>query len=148
MADRVGIVAVAQTKYAAARRDVNQVELANEAVKQVLDETGLKFTEDGTGIDTSVVATDNFWDARTLSDVPYGDILASHMRDATKVAQDGAQAVLYGAATILSRHDDIIILLGICKESQPLSRNILTSWRPPVPAPSSPLPSSAPGQSR
>jgi acetyl-CoA C-acetyltransferase len=127
MTERVGIVAVAQTKYTASRRDVNQVELAHEAVKQVLEETGLKFTEDGTGIDTSVVATDDFWDARTLSDVPYGDILASHMRDATKVAQDGAQAVLYAAATILSRHDDIIILLGICKESQSLSRNILTN---------------------
>ena len=88
MAERVGIVAVAQTKYAAARRDVNQVELANEAVKQVLDETGLKFTEDGTGIDTSVVATDDFWDARTLSDVPYGDILASLLfQDSKKLTQ-------------------------------------------------------------
>lgn len=127
MAERVGIVAVAQTKYSEARRDVRLEELGYEAVKQVLEETGLKWTEDGTGIDAAVVATDDFWDARTLSDTPYGDILGAHMRDNEKVSQDGAQAVLYGAAKVLSKHADIVCVLGVCKESQPLSRNILTS---------------------
>ena len=127
MAERVGIVAVAQTKYSEARRDVRLEELGHEAVKQVLEQTGLKWTEDGHGIDSAVVATDDFWDARTLSDTPYGDILAAHMRDNEKVSQDGAQAVLYGAAKVLSKHADIVCVLGVCKESQPLSRNILTS---------------------
>ena len=126
MAERVGIVAVAQTKYAEARRDVRQYELGYSVVKQVMDETGLKW-EEGTGIDHAVSVSDDFWDARTISDVPYGDILGAHGRDVIKVAQDGAQAVLYSMATIQSMHDDITLILGICKESQPLSRNILTS---------------------
>ena len=59
MAERVGIVAVAQTKYSEARRDVKQEELGYEAVKQVRDETGLKFTNDGTGIDASILVIIN-----------------------------------------------------------------------------------------
>ncbi len=127
MAERVGIVAVAQTKYSEARRDARQVELGLEVVKQVLEETGLKWTEDGTGIDSSVIVSDDFWDARTISDDPYNDIVGGHHRDSTKVAQDGAIGVLYGAAKVLTKHDDIVCILGVCKESQPQSRNILTS---------------------
>jgi hypothetical protein len=39
MAQRAGIVAVAQTKYHPNRVDVNEAELAYEAVKQVLEAT-------------------------------------------------------------------------------------------------------------
>jgi acetyl-CoA C-acetyltransferase len=127
MTERVGIVAVAQTKYAEVRRDVRKTELLMEAVKPVLEETGLKWTEDGTGIDSSVVATDDFWDTQTISDEIYGSVIGSYDRDHTKVAQDGAQAVWYSAATILSGHDDIMLVGAICKESKHRSRNVLTS---------------------
>ena len=125
MAARIGIVAVAQTKYSGTRRDVRQLGLANEAVEQVLAETGLKFAEDGTGIDCTCLVCDDFWDAQTLSDTTYHGIVAS--KDVIRVAQDGAQAVIYGAATLMSRHDDTMLLLAVCKESQILSRSILTS---------------------
>jgi len=45
MADRVGIVAVAQTKYHPDRCDVNEEELAWEAIKRVLQETGLSLRD-------------------------------------------------------------------------------------------------------
>ena len=127
MSKRVGIVAVAQTRYSACRNDVRQEELMYEVVKQVMGQTGLKFTEDGTGIDSSVVVSDDFWEARTISDVPLGDAVGGHGRDVIKVAQDGSMGVLYTAATVMSGHDDIVLLAGSCKESQILSRNQLTS---------------------
>jgi len=110
MPERVGIVAVAQTKYAGSRRDVRVEELANEAVRTVLGETGLAWTEDGKGIDCSCVVCDEFWEGQTLAEIKLQDIAGGYFRDSTKVAQDGAQAVLYGMATILSGHADTILL--------------------------------------
>ncbi|MBN1375475.1 MAG: thiolase family protein, partial [Dehalococcoidia bacterium] len=106
---------------------VRQEELAHEVVKQVMDQTGLEFSEDGRGIDSSVAVSDDFWEARTISDVPLGDALGGHGRDTLKVAQDGSMGVLYSAATVLSGHDDIVLLAGGVKESQILSRNLLTN---------------------
>ena len=63
MAQRVGIVAVAQTKYEESKPGLRMDELAYQPVKEVLEQTGLKYAEDGTGIDFSVCATDDFWDA-------------------------------------------------------------------------------------
>ena len=127
MAERVGIVAVAQTKYAEARRDVRQLGLANEVIKQVTEESGLKWADDGTGIDASICACDDFWEARTISLCPYGNVLGAHMRDYTRLINDGAVAVFYGVSKILSGSADVVCLLSICKESQPLSRNIVTN---------------------
>lgn len=127
MAERVGIVAVAQTKYSEARRDVRLEQLANEAIKQVLEETGLKWTEDGTGIDNSVIVSDDGWDTRTISDEHYGVVTGSYDRSHDHVTHDGAQAVWYSVASILSHYDDIQLVAACCKESQHRSRNILTS---------------------
>lgn len=127
MSKRVGIVAVAQTRYSACRNDVRQEELVHEVVKQVMEQTGLQFSEDGTGIDSSVVVSDDFWEARTISDVPLGDAVGGHGRDTLKVAEDGSLGVLYSAATVLSGHDDIVLLAGGAKESQILSRNLITN---------------------
>jgi acetyl-CoA C-acetyltransferase len=128
MASTVGIVAVAQTQYAAKRREVRTEELANEVVKKVMEETGLKWSEDGTGIDCSCVVSDEFWEGQTLAEIKLQDIAGGYFRDSIKVAQDGSQAVMYGAATVLSGHMDTILLLSVCKESQVLSRNRLTNY--------------------
>lgn len=127
MAQRVGIVAVAQTKYAGSRNDLSPKELANEPVSKVLAETGLGWAEDGTGIDRSVIVCDDFWDGQTLAEVKYGDVVGAHMRDSTRVSQDGAQAVWYAASAILSGHVDIVLVLAACKESLVKSRNMITN---------------------
>ena len=43
-----------------------------------------------------------------------------------KVAQEGIQALYYGLAAIQSGHDDVVLVLGHCKESQGQSRNMVT----------------------
>lgn len=56
MAERVGIVAVGQTKHSPNRADVNEGELAYEAIKQVLEETGLSLSD----IDSAVTSSQDF----------------------------------------------------------------------------------------
>jgi len=118
MAERVGIVAVAQTKYHPNRADANEGELVYEAIKQVLQETGLTFAQDGTGIDASVTCSQDFWDGRTISSCNVMSYVGSHHSDEDKVAEDSLNAVYTAAARILSGHQDIVLVASHCKESQ------------------------------
>jgi acetyl-CoA C-acetyltransferase len=129
MADKVGIVACSRIKFAAERKDVSIIELAAEAVEQVCEETGLKFgKKHGEGIDSATLVSDDIIDGKTLSDTQYGDILGGFHQDNVKVPQDGIQAVNYSAATIMGGHDDVILILGIVKESAHKSRFAHTNY--------------------
>lgn len=126
MSTRVGIVAWAQTTYEEKPHQRVQ-EMLHEVVKKVREQTGLKFSEDGTGIDNAITASDDIWDARTISDAAIGDVVGAHHRSEEKVGQDGAQAVFYACAGILSGHYDITLVVAHCKESHPASRNLVTN---------------------
>ncbi|HQP30982.1 MAG TPA: thiolase family protein [Deltaproteobacteria bacterium] len=128
MAQKVGIVAVAQSKYSGARTDVSQKELAHETVSEVLEAGGLTLDSKTPPIDQSVIVCDEFWEAQTLSEVKYGDVTGAHMRDGTRCTQDGATAVHYATNAILSGHLEVILIMAICKESRIRSRNIITNY--------------------
>lgn len=114
MAGRVGIVAVGQTKYHPNRADVNEEELAYEAVKQVLEETGLTLSN----IDSAVTCSQDFWDGRTISNMNIQHVVGAHLSDEDKVAEDGVNAVYTAMARILSGHHHIVLVLSHTKESQ------------------------------
>lgn len=118
MAERVAIVAVAQTKYHPNRADVNEGELVYEAVEKVLQETGLKFVEDGTGIDSTVTCSQDHWDGRTISNLNAAPFVGAHLRTEDKVAEDSINAVYCAFAQILSGHHDTVLVVSHCKESQ------------------------------
>lgn len=118
MAERVGIVAVGQTKYHANRADVNEGELAHEAIRQVLQETGLTFAQDGSGIDAAITCSQDFWDGRTISQLNVMSFVGAHHSDEDKVAEDGINAVYCALARIMSGHQDIVLVVAHCKESQ------------------------------
>jgi len=122
---KVGICAVAQTAWV--RRNTTQrvQGMAWEVVQALLEQTSLDFSEQG-GIDTVVSVSDDLYDARTISDNAMTDVLGAHYRCEEKVAQDGAQAVYYATAAILSGHTDVVMVVGHCKESQAESRNQIT----------------------
>jgi acetyl-CoA C-acetyltransferase len=102
-----------------------------EVVKQVREETGLGFNKPGQEkpghIDNAVTCSDDFMDARTISDACIGDLVGAHYGSEEKVAQDGLQALVYAAACVLSGHSEITIVAGHCKESQSASRNRISS---------------------
>ena len=116
MAERVGIVAVAQTKYHPNRADAYEGELVYEAIRQVLQETGLGYGQGG--IDSSLTCSEDFWDGRTISSMNVIDFDGEHLADGNKVSEDSINAVYCGMARILSGHHEIILLATHCKESQ------------------------------
>ena len=118
MAERVAIVAVAQTKYHPNRADADEGELAFEAIKLVLQETGLTFADDGTGIDSSVTCSQDFWDGKTISSTNVMSYVGAHLSTEDKVAEDSINAVYCALAQILSAHHDIVLVVSHCKESQ------------------------------
>ncbi len=117
MAERIGIVAIAKKKYEESRPDVDIGELAFEPIEQVLDETGLRFVEDGTGIDAAVTCSQDHDDGKTISGMLVCDVAGGHLRQDEKVANDGTAAVCYGMMQILSGHFDTILVIANTKES-------------------------------
>ncbi len=115
MSDRVAIVGLAQTKFEEQKPAQGFSELAYEVVEKVLAQTGLTIEED---IDSTVTASQDFWDGRTISDIPIGDVAGGHLRPEEKVAMDSAQAVYYATIQILSGHYDVVLVVSHCKESQ------------------------------
>jgi len=122
---RAAICAVAQTKFERDKWRQRVQGMAWEVVKEVVSATGLDFSDDG--IEVVITASDDVFDARTISDNAMTDVVGAHFKSEEKVASEGAQAVYYGAATILSGHHDVVLLVGHCKESQAASRNMVTN---------------------
>jgi len=114
MTERVGIVSVAQTKYHPNREDVNEEELAYEAVKQVLEETGLSLND----IDSAVTCSQDFWDGRTISSMNIQRVVGAHLSHEDNVSEDAINSVYAAMAQILSGHQDIILIEAHTKESQ------------------------------
>jgi len=118
MSRKVGIVAVAQTKYEESKPALHLQDVAYEAVKKVLAKSGLKFTEDGTGIDATVSCSQDHWDGWTISSKNITDVAGGHLRPEEKVAADGAYALYYACLNILGGHHDCVLVIAHTKESQ------------------------------
>lgn len=118
MADKVGIVAFAQTRFQPANDELEIAELVYDVVEAVLSQSGLDFDEDGAGIDATVSCSQDHWDGRTISSQPVCDVAGGHLRPEEKVAGDGAFAAYYAALQILSGHHQRVLVVAHCKESQ------------------------------
>jgi acetyl-CoA C-acetyltransferase len=55
------------------------------------------------------------------------DVVGAHYRGEEKIAQDGLNGLGYAMAAIMSGHDDLVLLMGHCKESQSESRHMCTN---------------------
>jgi acetyl-CoA C-acetyltransferase len=89
-------------------------------------QTAFTFDED-TGVKSIVSCSDDIFDARTISNNGVTDVLGAHYRGEEKVAQEGLNAIGYAMSVILSGHDDVVLVMGHCKESQAESRNMNTN---------------------
>lgn len=125
MKQRVAIVAMAQTRFEPKKGGERVQEMVWEVVQEVREAVGLGFGKPG-HIDNTVTCSDDYYDARTISDAPLGDVTGAHFSGEEKVDQDGLQGLLYAAACVLSGHSQITLLAGHCKESQAASRNMIT----------------------
>jgi acetyl-CoA C-acetyltransferase len=126
MTKRVAICAVAQLPFSSNMWEKRMQALCFDVVEPIMRETGVDFSEER-GIRNVVTCSDDVFDARTISDNGIQDAVGAHYRGEEKVAQDGINAVAYAMACILSGHDEVVLVVGHCKESQPESRNMCTN---------------------
>jgi len=123
---RVAICAVAQTPFESNMWHKRFQEMAFDVVEPILKQTGVIFGGDK-GIENVVTVSDDVFDARTISDNGLTDAVGAHFLSEEKISMDGINAIAYGMACILSGHDELVLIVGHCKESQPQSRNMCTN---------------------
>jgi len=129
MAKKVGICAVAQTTFERNKKDIRFQGMALdvlEALREQVDVTFARHVKGAAGVNMTISVSDDIFDARTISDNGMTDVCGAHFGCEEKVAQEGIQALYYGLAAIQSGHNDMVFLLGHCKESQAQSRNMVT----------------------
>jgi acetyl-CoA C-acetyltransferase len=114
MLDRVGIVAAAQTKYEATKLHKHLSQLVLEVSDKVAVEAGVSLVKD---VDAVVSNSQDHWDGRTISSLHIPEVTGAHLKDESKVADDGAYAVMYGAMKILSGHHKLVLVVSHCCES-------------------------------
>lgn len=114
MAGRAGIVAAAVTKFEAAKPYQHLMDLVLEVTDKAVAAAGISLKDD---VEAVVSCSQDHWDGRTISSMPIPDIVCSHLKDESKVAGDGAYAVLYGAMHILSGDNNLILVVSHCEES-------------------------------
>ena len=102
MAGRVGIVAVAQTKFEERKSTLHTGELMYDVTRDVMGQTGLEFKEDD--IDCTTVAYYDLFGGPAGSHMFLGYVVGAYQREDERVTADGALAVYYGAMQILSGH--------------------------------------------
>lgn len=110
----VAIVGVAQTRYEAAKDHLAYNELVYEVVAQLLRETGVKMVD----IHSQVTASQDMFDGKTISSMSVNEVVGGYLKSEAKVAADGLQAVLYGAARILSGNFEYTLITAHAKESE------------------------------
>jgi acetyl-CoA acetyltransferase len=117
MAGRVGIVAVAQTKFEERKSLEHTGELLYDVTRDVMNQTGLEFKDDGTGIDITTAAAYDLFSGPAGAYMFLGYIVGAYMRQDERVIEDGTLATYYAMMQILSGHVDTVLLVAYNKES-------------------------------
>jgi acetyl-CoA C-acetyltransferase len=126
MSHRVAICAVAQIRNEPDIWERRFQGMLLDCLEPILEKTGVTFDMEK-GIRNVITCSDDVFDARTISDNGMTDVVGAHYRGEEKIAQDGLNGLGYGMACILSGHDDVILYMGHCKESQSESRWMCTN---------------------
>lgn len=114
MSSGVAIVGVAQTRYEAAKDHLAYNELVYEVVVQLLRNSGVKMAD----VHSQITASQDMFDGKTISSMSVNEVVGGYLKSEAKVAADGLQAVLYGAARILSGSFEYTLITAHAKESE------------------------------
>lgn len=126
MKKRVAICAVAQHKIDSDIWYKRFQGMLLDVLEDIQAQTGFTFDED-TGVFNIVTCSDDFFDARTISDNGVADVVGAHYRGEEKMAQEGLNGIGYAMAMILAGHDEHIYMAGHCKESQTENRYTISN---------------------
>lgn len=126
MGKKVAICAVAQIKHDPDYAALRFQNMLIDCFESIMKQTGVTFDMEN-GIRNIVTCSDDVFDARTISDNGVTDVVGAHFRGEEKMAQESINGLGYAMASILSGHDDVILYMGHCKESQSESRRMCTN---------------------
>lgn len=126
MGRRVAVCAVAQIKNEPDIWYQRFQGMLLDCFESIIEQTGVTFDMEK-GIRDVITCSDDVFDARTISDNGMQDVVGAHYRGEEKIAQDGINGLGYAMACILSGHDDVVLYMGHCKESQSESRYMCTN---------------------
>lgn len=110
----IAVLGAVQTRYEPRKAHQAYNELVHEVVDQLLSETGIALRE----IKSIVSASQDFFDGKTISGMSINEVVGGYLNSECKVAGDGIQALLYGAARVLSGAFDLTLVVAHCKESE------------------------------
>jgi acetyl-CoA C-acetyltransferase len=122
MGNRVAIVGLAQTHHGQCLEN-NIRDIVYAMVRQVLDPLGLCRDD----VDTVVSASSDYWMGISCSNSFYFDAEGAYLKNATKAAEDGAQALCYAAMRVLSGHHRTALVVSVTKGSEIPSYATLTN---------------------
>lgn len=121
MTRKVAIVGVGQTKYEADKTAEAQGDVAYDAIKKVLAQTGLTYNDvakDGFGIDRIVTAMEDHFVGRTCKAFWIHHYLGAFGMSQDNIQADGAYAVYNAVIDVLSGHYDVAMVITMTKESE------------------------------
>jgi acetyl-CoA C-acetyltransferase len=123
---KVGIVGVKIVQGADLGK--SRERLLFDTVRDLFDELKI----DRHAIDTFILASNDFLEGRTISNVFEDSPVGAYMKDETKVEMDGINAVLYGVLRILSgyHHTALVIAHSLCGSQASPYLNIQYSLDP------------------
>ncbi len=126
MANKIAICAVAQIKNDPNYHYLRFQNMLLECFESIMKQTKVTFDMEK-GIRTIITCSDDMFDARTISNNGMTDVVGAHFRGEEKMAQESINGLGYAMACILSGHDDLILFMGHCKESQGESRRMVSN---------------------
>lgn len=124
MGKKVAVCAVAQIKNEPQLVHARFQNMLLECFESIMEQTKVTFDMEK-GIRTILTCSDDVFDARTISNNGVTDVVGAHFRGEEKMAQESINGLGYAMACILSGHDDVILYMGHCKESQGESRRMV-----------------------
>ena len=104
---KVAIVATAQSSYEYVK-DSSREMMVFEVVHELLRKAGVSKRD----VDTVISAQNDFLEGRTISNMRTVGPLGAYLKDESKVEMDGAYALLYAYARVLSGNHDIALVAG------------------------------------
>jgi acetyl-CoA C-acetyltransferase len=69
-------------------------------------------------IHSQITASQDMYDGKTISGMSVNEVVGGYLKSECKVAADGLQALLYGAARVASGSFDYTLVVAHCKESE------------------------------
>ena len=126
MAKKIAICAVAQIKNDPNYHYLRFQNMLLECFESIMKQTKVTFDMEK-GIRTIITCSDDMFDARTISNNGITDVVGAHFRGEEKMAQESINGLGYAMACIMSGHDDVILFMGHCKESQGESRRMISN---------------------